>query len=76
MFPLSWIVAPPVPARLAPAPGRRLAPIMDALAVTLLLLAVVAAAGRRIGRRRRRRFPVEPPPAHVEEEQLIPEVVS
>jgi copper transport protein len=53
--PLSWWVGPPVPAqRLVPAPGRRLAPWVDGMALSLLAGALALGAWRLVLARRRR----------------------
>ena len=53
--PLSWWVGPPVPAqRLVPAPGRRLEPYVDGLALSLLSAALALGAWRFVLARRRR----------------------
>jgi copper transport protein len=65
--PISWWVGPPVQAQRVPAaPGRRLAPYVDGLALVLLAGALAVAAGRLAGARRRRRVvdvvhPSQPP---------------
>jgi copper transport protein len=53
-FPLSWSVGDPPVARFVPRSGRRLAPIVDALALLLLFTALSAVAARSWARRRRR----------------------
>jgi copper transport protein len=78
VLPLSWTVAPQAPARLVPAPGRRLAPITETLAVCILLLVIVAAGGWVRSRRRRSRVGSRDRPADepiAEEAERVPEAV-
>jgi copper transport protein len=68
-FPLSWSVAHPAVARFVPRSGRRLAPIVDALAWLLLFAALAAVAARSWVRRRR-------PDITVPTEELVIERVT
>jgi copper transport protein len=69
--PLSWWVGPPAPAPgVAAAPGRRLAPYVDGMALSLLAAALAATVARLVLARRRRRAAQAVRPAETPERVL------
>jgi copper transport protein len=69
--PLSWWVGPPAPAPgVAAAPGRRLAPYVDGMALSLLAAALAAAVARLVLARGRRRAAQAVRPAETPERVL------